>query len=83
VLETRVKRENRDKLSGEMNVGMKESELDMNVTILIVKYSSFDSRLEKRALVYSHRHRCVVSNNTVFTPHMNVNPPLAVPVCHD
>jgi len=53
------------------------------MSLLIVKYSSFDSRLEKRALVYVHRHRCVVSNNAAFTPHMNVNPPLAVPVCHD
>lgn len=62
-----------------MNVGMKELEQDTNVTIdcKILIFLTHDYK-SMHLFILTDTDRCVVSNNAVFTPHMNVNPPLAV-----
>lgn len=68
------------KWSVEMNVGMKELKIKiMNVTIdcKILHFWLTTTKIHT-CLFSSRTDRCVVSNNAVFTPHMNVNPPLTV-----
>lgn len=60
---------------------MKELELDTNVTIdckiLFFFFFTHDYK-STHLFILTDTDRRVVSNNAVFTPHMNVNPPLAV-----